>query len=128
NFLKDQKEDYDAYEKFISSIKPYLDSLKEKLGNDLVNLENEKQVSITTQSNQVKKEKSSSIEDHKALIKTYESQIMTTEQKISSELLLIDSNLKSVINQLENEHQKNIMKVTDTYLKNKTKANDQIEV
>src|SRR5690606_26637917 len=58
----------------------------------------------------------------------YETQIMTTEQKITTELLLIDSNLKSVLTQLDNEYQKNLLKVTETYLKNTSKANDQIEV
>src|SRR5690606_40217324 len=58
----------------------------------------------------------------------YETQIMTTEQKITTELLLIDSNLKSVLTQLDNEYQKNLLKVTETYLKNTSKANDQIEL
>ncbi|VEU82628.1 hypothetical protein [Acholeplasma hippikon] len=94
---------------------------------NLNTLKHEEQTYIKTLSLNINKEKQPKINDLRADIKLLESQIMATEEKLKNELLLIDDNLKSAIDQMKADHQKNLVRTHEQYLRNVQKATDAID-
>ncbi|MBN3490650.1 hypothetical protein JV173_03885 [Acholeplasma equirhinis] len=128
NFLKEQKDDLEAHEKILLTNRNALDLYRNRLKAQLASLEKEKILSIETSIENIKQTKLSEIETLKNQIKAFETQILQTEEKIKNELILIDSNLTSVITQLDVEFQKNLTKSADTFMKSNQKANDQMDL
>lgn len=91
---------------------------------NLNNVKLEEQTYIKSLSLNLTREKQPQIDDLRNSIKHLETQIMAAEEKLKNELFLIDDNLKSVVDQMKLEHQKNLDRTHEAYLKNIAKAND----
>lgn len=112
---------YESQKKYSQNLKIQKDKHAIKHNQVLSQLDDESKLNLDHLTLNLTKEKQSLINFIQDTIKSLESQIMAAENKLRSELALIDDNLKSAILEIKNEYQKSIDKNHDIYLKNQAK-------
>ncbi|WP_025724558.1 hypothetical protein [Acholeplasma granularum] len=99
----------------LQSEKTALETSEKKLLSEfnihLENLIKEKDSLILNIKNSLFKEKELELEQKRKAIKIIEDQIMSSESNLTNEMMLIDANLKSVIEQMNLEYNKQVLKL-----------------
>lgn len=114
------------YDKQKALVNQQKNDLLEKHKHNQISLNKEEILVLESIKLGIHKDKHRFISGIKDSISMTEKQIMTTEQRLTSEMTLIDANLTSVISQMESEYLKSKTKLQESYKKNCTKSLENI--
>ena len=127
-FLKEEKLLMKKLDKQQKVLDDKLKLLTTEFKHHLVLLDNEKQTLVKNiHASQFKDQEQALVNQQKELLAT-EAKIMTTESNLNKEILLIDDNLKSVIEQMHDDFKKQVSKLKLAHDKHIEKLVEQLDI